>query len=217
MKITADKTDANQLTIFVDGKINIATAEIFRKEVNRLSTGFGNVVFDFGGVNYISSAGLREILICRKKFVAMRIVNMQRAVYLIFDMTGFTNFIRVDRASNTPKSSEQLNEVDAPEDSNDICVPFKKFLRDKATYSADLSAVNVKHGNHVAICSANSINRVLTFYAIQKLGAIAVLVNFNLCAKEIAALIDYTDVTHFCYGEMPAPIDDVKTICGDKV
>lgn len=124
-----------------------------------------------------------------------------------------------------------------------LCVPFKKFLRDKAIDSpdeiafvsdgekfswqdidrcatiiaADLTDMNVKQGNHVAICSANSINWILTFFAIQKLGAIAVLVNFNLCAKEIAALIDYTDVTHFCYGEMPAPIDDVKTICGDKV
>ena len=98
MNITADKTDANQLTIYVAGKINVTTAETFRKEVNRLSAGFGNVVFDFGGVTYISSAGLREVLICRKNFVAMRIENVQRAVYSIFEMTGFTNFIRIERA-----------------------------------------------------------------------------------------------------------------------
>lgn len=243
MKITAKTIDNNQLKIYVAGKINIATAETFRKEVNRLSAGFDNVVFDFGSVDYISSAGLREILICRKKFLNMRIENVQREVYSIFDMTGFTNFIRIERASNTPKSSAVIDEDVVPEKSNDIRVPFKDFLRDKATDSpdeicflsdgenfswrdidrcatiiaADLSAANVKKGDHVAICGANSINWVLTFYAIQKLGAIAVLVNFNLCAKEISALINYTDATHFCYGEMPASIADVKKICGDKV
>ena len=252
MNITAKKIGSNQLKIFVNGKINVTTAETFRKEVNRVSAGFGNVVFDFGGVTYVSSAGLREILICRKKFVTMRIENVQREVYLIFDMTGFTNIIRVDRIVDEPKvdrvaveakSSEFLNEVVAPEKSNDIRVPFKKFLRDKATYfsdeiavesdgtrytwrtvsrcatiiASDLSDMGVKQGNHVAICGANSINWILTFFAIQKLGAIAVLVNFNLCAQEISSLIDYTDVTHFCYGEMPAPIDEVKKICGDKV
>jgi len=109
MKITAKAIDINQLKIYVAGKINIATAETFRKEVNRLSAGFGNIVFDFGGVDYISSAGLREILICRKKFVTMRIVNVQRAVYSIFKMTGFTKFIRIERASNAPNSSEPIN------------------------------------------------------------------------------------------------------------
>ena len=243
MKITAKKIDTNQLKIYVEGKINVTTAETFRKEVNRVSAGFGNIIFDFGGVSYISSAGLREILICRKKFLAMRIENVRRAVYLIFNMTGFTRFIRIERAVDEPKSSEFLNEVVAPEKSNDIRVPFKKFLRDKATYfadeiavvcdgtrytwrtvsrcatiiAADLSDMGVKQDDHVAICGANSINWILTFYAIQKLGAIAVLVNFNLCAKEISALINYTDVTHFCYGETPAQIEDVKKICGDKV
>ena len=139
MNIIAKKNKANQLKIFVEGKINVATAETFRKEVNRLSAGFGNVVFDFGGVDYISSAGLREILICQKKFVAMRIENMSREVYSIFEMTGFTNFIRIDRVGAVPKSSTGIDEVDVPEQSNDIRVPFKKFLRDKATYSADLS------------------------------------------------------------------------------
>lgn len=71
-------------------------------------------------------------------------------------------------------------------------MPFKKFLRDKATYSADEIAVD---------CDGEKFSW-WDIYAIQKLGAIAVLVNFNLCVKEIAALIDYAYATHFCYGEM---------------
>ena len=243
MNITAKKIGANQLKIYVAGKINIVTAKTFRDEVNRFSAGFGNVVFDFGGVIYVSSAGLREILICRKKFVTMRIENLKREIYSIFEITGFTRFIDIVRADAVAKHSEPLGEIGTPENSTDIRVPFKRFLRDKATYSADeiafvsdgekfawrtisrcatiiasdLSDMGVKQGDKVAICGANSINWVLTFYAIQKLGAIAVLVNFNLCAKEISALIDYADVTHFCYGEMHASIADVQKLCGDKV
>ena len=51
----------------------------------------------------------------------------------------------------------------------------------------------------------------------QPRGVLAVLVNFNLCVKELAALIDYAYATHFCYGEMHAQIDGVQKLCGDKV
>ena len=43
------------------------------------------------------------------------------------------------------------------------------------------------------------------------------LVNFNLCAKEISSLVDYANVTHFCYGEMSASLDEIKNLCGDKI
>ncbi len=108
--------------------------------------------------------------------------------------------------------------------------PLKKFLslaRTENFLGATLTVAqlespqiwrkkNVCKGSHVAICGANSINWILTFFAVQKLGAIAVLVNFNLCAREIAALINYTDITHFCYGEMFASLDELKNFCGKK-
>ena len=158
----------------------------------------------------------------------MRIENMSREVFEIFSMTGFQRFIPITQAKDAaPKVEDALNEfVDAEKSSPYVQISFKKFLRDKATYSAekifvvsageeytwqeidrcstiiaaDLHERNVRQGSHVAICGANSINWILTFYAVQKLGAVAVLVNFNLCAKEISSLVDYTNVTHFCYG-----------------
>lgn len=62
----------------------------------------------------------------------------------------------------------------------------------------------------MAICGANSVNWVFAFFAIQKLGAIVVLMNFNLSPKEIDKLIKYADITHLCYGEMNANIEDIK-------
>ena len=71
----------------------------------------------------------------------------------------------------------------------------------------DFQKRGVRRGSHVAICGANSINWMLTLFAVKKLRAIAVLANFNLCSKEIFTLIDSTDVTHFYYGETYAVID----------
>ena len=139
MNITGKKIGANQLKIYVEGKINITTVETFRNEVNRISAGFDNVVFDFGGVNYISSVGLREVLICRKKFPDMRIENMSREVFEIFSMTGFQHFIPITQAKDAaPKVDDILNEfVDTEKSSPYVQISFKKFLRDKATYSAE--------------------------------------------------------------------------------
>ena len=60
----------------------------------------------------------------------------------------------------------------------------------------------------MAICGTNSVNWILTFYAVQKLGAIALLVNFNFGASEIVALSKVGDITHFCYGDMPQMKDE---------
>lgn len=174
----------------------------------------------------------------------MRIENVAPFVFEIFSTTSFDKFFTITQAENVaPKVAELNSDVGARDSSEYVHVSFRKFLRDKANYSAekifvvctdgkfswsdidrcstriatDLAEKNVCKGSHVAICGANSINWILTFFAVQKLGAIAVLINFNLCAREIAALINYTDITHFCYGEMFASIDELKNFCGEKV
>ena len=212
-RLTEERLDSNSLKIFVAGRIDALTAAEFREKISVLTAGASEIIFDFGAVNYISSAGLREILICRKKFPDMRIENVRDSVFNIFSMTGFDRLIAINQiADDAPADKNVLNEFVGVENSSAyVHVSLRKFLRDKAIYSAEEIV------GHVAICGANSINWLLTFFAVQKLGAIAVLVNFNLCAREIFALIDYTDVTHFCYGETFASIDELKNFCGDKV
>ena len=214
MEIIIKQLDSGTLKIFVVGKLNVLTAVDFRRELEKIPQGT-KIVFDFSDVKYISSAGLSEILICRKKFLDMRIENMRREVYMLFLMTGFDEFIPI-----------ALIEDNAPR----FDVSFKKFLRDKAIYYGDDVATifngeeytwqdmehcskvianelyknGVQQGNHVAICGANSINRLLTFFATQRLGAIAVLIDSNLRAEEIAARVKSADVAYFCYGEIPA-------------
>jgi anti-anti-sigma factor len=58
-----------------------------------------NVVLDFAGVDYVSSAGLRELLILQKKILAaqgsLTIRNISGLVREVFDMTGFSTILKV--------------------------------------------------------------------------------------------------------------------------
>ena len=218
MNITTTTLHAGALKIFVAGKLNALTAVDFHREIELIPQGT-KIIFDFRELNYISSAGLSEILVCRKKFPTMRIENMRREVYMLFLMTGFDEFIPIALTENI---------------SVRVDVSFKKFLRDKAIYSEEEIFVigageehtwqNIEHGSKVianelhkagvqqndsvAICGANSINWLQAFFAVQRIGALAVLVDCNLSAEKIGALVNAAGVTHFLYGEMPAATDE---------
>ncbi len=70
--------------------------------------------------------------------------------------------------------------------------------------AGDLAALGVGKGAHVGICSENSINWVLTFYAVQKLGAIAMLMNPSQSVEEIGKVCAIGDIAFFCYGDLAA-------------
>ena len=220
MAISITRLNASTLKIFVDGKLNALTASKFRREMEKISAGT-RIILDFRNLFYISSAGLREIFICRKKYPDMRIENVSRDVNLIFLMTGFEEFIPITLAEDDALKNAVANESN---------ISFKKFLRDKAAFFGDEVAIvtageeytwqeiercskiiaidlykrNVRQGDRVVICGAKSINWLLAFFAIQKLGAIAVVIDSNLSVEKIAALMNLADAKYFCYGEIPA-------------
>lgn len=67
MKITTEKTDGG-LIIHLEGRLDSITAGEFEKEVMPLIQQFTlNVLIDFGKLNYISSAGLRSLIIIAKE------------------------------------------------------------------------------------------------------------------------------------------------------
>ena len=72
----------------------------------------------------------------------------------------------------------------------------------------ELSCLGVKKGTHVGLYGPNSANWVICFFAIQKLGAIGILLNPALKAGEVAALSDIADITCLCFGDSPAVRDE---------
>ena len=57
-----------------------------------------HIVLDADKLEYISSAGLRVILKIRKEEPKLAIINVAADVYDIFDMTGFTDMVTVEKA-----------------------------------------------------------------------------------------------------------------------
>ena len=88
------------LTIFLAGRIDSANAAEAEKEITGIRTAnpCKTQLLDFGDLNYISSAGLRVILRCKKAVADTRLVNVNPDVYEVLDMTGFTEMMDVQKA-----------------------------------------------------------------------------------------------------------------------
>ncbi len=88
------------LTIYLEGRIDSASSEAFSSFVNDAREGesYRELVLDAGGLEYVSSAGLRVILRLRKEEPTLRIIGASPEVYEIFDMTGFSEMIPIEKA-----------------------------------------------------------------------------------------------------------------------
>ena len=95
MNINIEK--ANGATVLkIDGRLDTTTAPELEKAINGEGEALKNLVLDFGGVNYISSAGLRVILTAQKKMNvqgSMELINVSEEVMDIFEMTGFAEIL----------------------------------------------------------------------------------------------------------------------------
>ncbi len=67
-------------------------------------------------------------------------------------------------------------------------------------YSEKLIKHGVRPGSHVALWGVNSIGWLISFLAIQKVGAVAVLCNYILKAERLEPLLRKTDVQFIVYG-----------------
>ncbi len=90
----------NILTVYPEGRIDSYNSEQAEEEINKIrsSVSYDGIVFDVEKLKYISSAGLRMVLRTRKNEPTLKIINASPDVYDIFDMTGFTEMIPVEKA-----------------------------------------------------------------------------------------------------------------------
>lgn len=94
------RIDKDILYIAVEGRIdasNAAEAEEKIFSIRNDNQGKYTVV-DADKLEYISSAGLRVILRLRKEEPKLAIINVASDVYEIFDMTGFTEMVTIEKA-----------------------------------------------------------------------------------------------------------------------
>ena len=94
------RIDKDILYISVEGRVdasNAAEAEEKIFEIKNANPG-KHTVLDADMLEYISSAGLRVILRLRKEEPKLAIINVAPDVYEVFDMTGFTDMVTVEKA-----------------------------------------------------------------------------------------------------------------------
>lgn len=95
MNITIKK-DNGTTVLEIEGRLDTATAPELEKTINGEGDELKSLVLDFEGVKYISSAGLRVLLGAQKKMNSqgsMELINVNKDIMDIFEMTGFADFL----------------------------------------------------------------------------------------------------------------------------
>lgn len=87
------------LTIAMNGRIDSTNASDAENKLFEANADFNGVLqLDASNLKYLSSAGLRVILRLKKTHKNIKIVNVSPEVYEIFDMTGFTEMMDIEKA-----------------------------------------------------------------------------------------------------------------------
>ena len=94
------RIDKDILYIAIEGRIDASNAAVAEEKVFQIKNENPDkhIVIDADKLEYISSAGLRVILRLRKEAPKLAIINVASDVYEVFDMTGFTDMVTVEKA-----------------------------------------------------------------------------------------------------------------------
>ena len=87
------------LTVAVEGRIDTTTAPDLEKELKGSLGNASELIIDFKGVEYISSAGLRVLLSAQKimnKQGSMKLVGVSEDIMEIFEVTGFSDILTIE-------------------------------------------------------------------------------------------------------------------------
>jgi len=89
----------NRVIAYLEGSISSGNSEEVQKDLETLLEGNPGceLVLDAGELIYISSAGLRVLLLLSKRQESLTVRNVSRDVYDIMEMTGFTSILNVVR------------------------------------------------------------------------------------------------------------------------
>ena len=93
------KRTAEVTTIDVVGRLDTTTAPELDKTINEDISDVKNLILNFQGLEYISSAGLRVLLGAQKKMQkvgTMKLINVCEEVMEVFEMTGFADILVIE-------------------------------------------------------------------------------------------------------------------------
>lgn len=99
MEITS-KREENKVTMEITGWLDTQTAPQLGEALSQLDDNVTSLVFDFSKLEYISSAGLRQVVSAYKKMAGkdgFKIINVSNEVFDVFRLTGFDQKIQIEK------------------------------------------------------------------------------------------------------------------------
>ena len=98
MEIFTNKNES-ELVIRVEGRLDTTTAPKLEGELKQSIADITSLIFDFEKLEYISSAGLRVLLLAQKvmnKQGNMVVTNVKDSVMEVFEVTGFQDLLTIE-------------------------------------------------------------------------------------------------------------------------
>ena len=93
------KRNVENTVVELVGRLDTTTAPSLEKMLNEDIGESKNLIFDFKGLEYISSAGLRDLLATQKrmqKIGSMKVINVCEEVMEVFEITGFADILTIE-------------------------------------------------------------------------------------------------------------------------
>ena len=91
--------EGNSLTVQLEGRLDTVTAPELEASLENELDEVTVLVIDLGGLEYMSSAGLRALLLGQKtassKGGKMTVINVQPVVMQVFNMSGFAKVLNI--------------------------------------------------------------------------------------------------------------------------
>ena len=98
MKITKNY-NKKELLLIIEGRMDTITSQELEKEINDELGNFESLTLDLNDLKYISSAGLRVLIVTQKKLdsdnIPFTIINVNGTVREIFEMSGFDKIFTI--------------------------------------------------------------------------------------------------------------------------
>ena len=91
--------NGSDLIISLAGRLDTMTAPELEEELKKVLPETEQLTFDFEGLEYISSAGLRVLLSAQKvmsKQGSMKITHANETIMEIFEVTGFVDILTIE-------------------------------------------------------------------------------------------------------------------------
>ena len=91
--------EGNSLTVQLEGRLDTVTAPELEASLENELDEVTVLVIDLGGLEYMSSAGLRVMLALQKRMAkqgTMKVIKVNDTIMEIFEITGFRDILTIE-------------------------------------------------------------------------------------------------------------------------